>query len=139
MEIALRTGNQAEALAEANAASRTDVTRYVEIIRACLGNSGQEQLRQAEAEANADPRLAQDAEGSYRYASVLSYCGESDEAIQQLRKAIHGNYCSYPAMASDPLFKAIRERPEFAELRQAGMRCQQSFMAHRRQVDARSQ
>ncbi|MGA7380534.1 MAG: hypothetical protein WBX03_06755 [Terriglobales bacterium] len=34
----------------------------------------------------------------------------------QLRKAIKGNYCSYPAMDKDPLFDPIRQRPDFAEL-----------------------
>jgi DNA-binding winged helix-turn-helix (wHTH) protein/TolB-like protein len=144
MEIALRVGNTAEALDEANAASKTEGTRYVEVIRACLARSPnpetgkpytKEELRKAKAENDADPKLARDPEGVFRYASVLSYCGESDEALKQLQKAIQRNYCSYPAIENDPLFKGIRQRPEFAELRQAGMSCQQAFLAHRRQVD----
>jgi hypothetical protein len=135
MEIALRLGHTAEALDEANAASKTEGTRYVEVIRACLGQSPKQELRKAEAENDADPKLARDPEGVYRYASVLSYCGEPDEALKQLQRAIERNYCSYPAIERDPLFKGIRQRPEFAELRRAGTLCQQTFLTHRRQVD----
>jgi hypothetical protein len=42
-------------------------------------------------------------------------------------------------MEKDPLFDPIRRRPEFGELRQAGIQCQQDFLAHRREVDARVQ
>lgn len=107
IEIALRAGNSEEALAEANTAARTDGARYVDVIRACLGSAPKEELRKAEAENEADPQLAQDSEGRYRYASVLGYCGEPDEAIRQLGKAIQGNYCSYPARRAIQFLKAF--------------------------------
>jgi len=66
---------------------------------------------------------------------VLSYCQQTDAALRQLRKAIERSYCSYPAMDKDPSFDPIRQRPEFAELRQAAVRCQQNFLTQRERVD----
>ena len=77
-----------------------------------------------------------DPETLYLNAAALSFTGQDDAALRQLSKAIDGNFCSYPAMASDPLFSAIRQRPEFAELREAGARCQQNFLTHRTQFAA---
>jgi hypothetical protein len=77
-----------------------------------------------------------DAEEVYRSAEFLGFCGFGDAALRQLRKAIAGNYCSYPALDKDPLFNPIRQRAEFAELRQAGLKCQKSFQSYRQQVMA---
>ena len=67
----------------------------------------------------------------------LSLGGQPDAALLQLRKAIQGNYCSYPAMEKDPLFDPIRQRSQFGEMRQAAIQCQQNFLAHREQVGHR--
>jgi hypothetical protein len=72
----------------------------------------------------------------YRNAEALAFCGLPDAALRQLGKAIKGKYCSYPAMDNDPLFDSLRQRSEFAELRQAGMQCQLNFLNHRKHVDA---
>lgn len=39
--------------------------------------------------------------------------GQQDAALTQLRRAIQGNYCSYPAVEKNPLFDSIRRRTEF--------------------------
>jgi TolB-like protein len=135
MMIALRAGNTAAALAEAHAVSQTGY-RFADLVRIYLNHGSEEELSKAAAEVEADPRYSRDAEELYRNAEALSFCGQSDAALRQLRKAIKGNYCSYPAMDKDPLFDPIRQRPDFAELRQAGIQCQQNFLAHRQQVDA---
>jgi serine/threonine protein kinase/DNA-binding winged helix-turn-helix (wHTH) protein len=72
-----------------------------------------------------------DAEVNYFAASHLAYCGQSDAAVQMLKRTIQGNYCSYPTLDTDPLFANLRAQPEFAELRSAGIACQNSFLAHR--------
>jgi hypothetical protein len=82
-----------------------------------------------------DPRSSRDAEELYRNAEILSLSGQPNAALRELQKAIHGSYCAYPAMDKDPLLDGIRSTPEFAGLRQAANECQQSFLAHRRQVD----
>jgi len=135
MMIALRKGNTAAALAETHAVSQTGY-RFADLVRIYLNHGSEAELSKAAAEVEADPRYSRDAEELYRNAEALSFCGQPEAAFRQLRKAIKGNYCSYPAMDKDPLFDPIRQRPEFAELRQTAIQCQQSFLAHRQQVDA---
>ena len=130
MIIALREVKSSLALAEAQTAARNGVA-YVDLIRLYLNHASERELSEAAAKVEADPKTARDAEEQFRNAELLSLAGQSDAAIRQLRKAITGNYCSYPAMENDPLFGKIRQRPEFAELRQAGIQCQRNFLAHR--------
>jgi hypothetical protein len=87
----------------------------------------------------ADAVSSHDPELMYQNADALAFCGQSDAALRQLRKAINGNYCSYPAIDNEPLFDSIRQRPEFVELRQAAIQCQQNFLAYRQQVDSTTQ
>ena len=101
-----------------------------------LSHAPEAQLRTAAAELETDPRSSRDPELLYFNAGVLSYCGQTDAALRQLRKAIEGNYCSYPAMDQDPLFDSVRQDQKFSELRQAGIQCQQCFLSHREQVNA---
>lgn len=137
MLIALRTGNTAAALAESDAVSRTGSV-FADVARLYLSHASEADLGKAAAQVEADPKSSRDAEELYRNAEILSLSGQTDASLRQLRKAIQGNYCSYPAMDKDPLFDPIRQRSEFAELRQAGIQCQQSFLAHRQQVNAAS-
>lgn len=135
MLIALRTGNEAAAVTESAAVSRTGYI-FNDLVRLYLRRAPEGELEKAAAKVEADPKSARDAEELYRNAEILSRCGQPEAALRQLRKAIQGNYCSYPAMEKDPLFDSIRQRPEFGELRQAAIQCQQDFVTHRRQVDA---
>jgi DNA-binding winged helix-turn-helix (wHTH) protein/TolB-like protein len=135
MRIALRTRNTAGLLAESGIARQTGF-RFADVVRGCVNRAPEAELSKAAAELEADPIAAQDPEVLYVNAEALSFCGFGDAALRQLRKAIAGNYCSYPAMEKDPLFDPLRHRPEFGELRQAGIKCQESFQAHRQQVSA---
>ena len=72
-----------------------------------------------------------DSEPKYSISSVLAFCGERDNALQILRKAVEGGFCSYPAMDKDALFEDVRSTPEFAEIRKMAIACQQRFVAHR--------
>jgi len=135
MLIALRTGNTATALAESNAVSQGGF-RLADLVRVYLNHAPEAELRSAAADLEVEPRSSRDPETLYVNAAVLSFCGQGDAALRQLRKAIEGKYCSYPAIEKDPLFDPIRQRPDFAELRQAGIECQQDFVAHRQQVNA---
>jgi len=38
-------------------------------------------------------------------------------------------------MDMDPLFDPIRQRAEFADIRQSAIQCRQNFLSHREQVD----
>lgn len=135
MVIALRTGNTAAARAESDSISRTGFV-FADVARLYLNHASEGELRKVAATVEADRKSSRDAEEVYQNAEILSLSGQADAAIRQLRKAIAGNYCSYPAMDKDPLFDPIRQRPEFAELRIAAVQCQQLFVNHRAQVAA---
>ena len=55
-------------------------------------------------------------------------------ALQLLKRAIQGNYCSYPAIDSDPFFASVRAEPEFADIRPAAIACQKGFLAERQRM-----
>lgn len=74
-----------------------------------------------------------DGEENYLSAAHLSYCGQTDAAGEMLKRAIQGNYCSFPAMESDPLFANLRSTVGYAEILAAGRACQDRFLAQRRQ------
>lgn len=136
MEIALRQGNKDAVMAEANTAIKLGYSYAdAKLARVCLSHPSEPELAKAVAELESDPVSSRDPELLFQNAEASAFCGQQDAALRELRKAVQGNYCSYPAMDKDPLFDSIRQRAEFAELRQAGIECQQNFTAHRAQVD----
>ncbi|MDQ3666866.1 MAG: protein kinase [Acidobacteriota bacterium] len=74
-----------------------------------------------------------DPEANYLSAGHLAYCGQTEAALEMLRRAIKGNYCSYPAIDSDSLFTNLRTKPEFGEVRSAAIQCQNNFLEQRGQ------
>jgi len=76
-------------------------------------------------------QVSEDPEANYLTAANLAYCGQTREALRLLKLAVRGNYCSWPAMDSDPFFAGVRIKPEFAGVRAAGMVCQKNFLAAR--------
>ena len=137
MRIALRVGNTAEILAQSGVAVRSgfrNADDQLTLFRMCSNHAPEAEISKA-AKYLADPGAERDSELWYQNAEVMGFCGEGDAALRQLRKAIEGSYCSHPAMDKDPLFDPIRRRPEFAELQQAAVQCQQNFLAHRGHVD----
>lgn len=127
--IALRSGDQGAASRELDAVSKSGYV-FADLLRLYLGGAPQAELAKAANAVEGDRKSSWDPEELYRNAEILSLCGQSDAALRQLRKAIDGNYCSYPAMENDPLFESIRRRPEFAELNRMATHCQQSFLSH---------
>lgn len=63
----------------------------------------------------------------YVDARYQSWAGETEAALRLLRRAIANNYCSYPAMDSDPFLANVRKLPEYKQLRQAGIACREGF------------
>jgi DNA-binding winged helix-turn-helix (wHTH) protein/TolB-like protein len=137
MHIALRTGNQAAALAESVSAAQLGYRNVdAKLARTCLSHPSTPELAKVVAEVEGDPVSSHDPELLYQNADALAFCEQPDAALRELSKAVKGNYCSYPAMDKDPLFDSIRQRPEFGAIRQAGIHCQENFLAHREQVKA---
>jgi tetratricopeptide (TPR) repeat protein len=79
----------------------------------------------------ASVRVADDPELNYFAAAHLTYCNQTASALDLLGEAIKGNYCSYPAIESDPLLAPLRSKPEYVGLRDAALQCQQTFLAQR--------
>jgi hypothetical protein len=68
----------------------------------------------------------------YFAATNLAVCGRSDEAIQLLREAIRGNYCSYPSLMTDPSLATVRDHPDFAGVVNEAKACRERFESYRR-------
>jgi len=75
----------------------------------------------AKAPVSADP------EANYLAAANLAYCGQNEQALALLSKAVEGHYCSYPVMDSDPFLDGLRPNPEFSKIRSAAIACQQNY------------
>jgi len=84
------------------------------------------QLKSAEA-------AFQDGEPPYFNAEILAALGFKKDALDLLKLSVDRHYCAYPALENDPLFAAIRSTPEFQQIRQAAIQCQQSFLQWRAQ------
>ena len=76
-------------------------------------------------------QVSDDPETNYLMGGHLAYCGRTNGALEMLRKAIKGKYCSYPAIDTDPLFASVRARPEYAEVRASAIQCQNNFLSQR--------
>jgi TolB-like protein/tRNA A-37 threonylcarbamoyl transferase component Bud32 len=72
-----------------------------------------------------------DPENQYYIGALLASTGYPDAGIRLLRKAIAGNYLSWPAMDLDPLYASIRKDPEFAAIRAEAIRKQKEFVERR--------
>jgi DNA-binding winged helix-turn-helix (wHTH) protein/serine/threonine protein kinase len=73
-------------------------------------------------------------EANFFFSRALLYCGQTDAALHLLKRAIEGNYCSFPAIDSDPFFASVRAKPEFAAIRAAGIACQKRFLTERQHL-----
>jgi DNA-binding winged helix-turn-helix (wHTH) protein/TolB-like protein len=100
------------------------------MLLACARQEPEDQIRSLAAGVETDD----DPEVNYFFAAHLAYCGQTNESLRLLRVAIDGNYCSYPAMDSDPFFVKIRTAPGFARVRAAGIVCHENFVANREQA-----
>jgi TolB-like protein len=69
-----------------------------------------------------------DGEPFYFTAGILSMCDRPADALGLLRDAVRRNYCSYPAVETDPMFAAVRRLPEYLAFRETAKSCHASFM-----------
>ncbi len=105
----------------------------IALLRACLEHRPASEIAALAQKGEAFARGARDPEPKYYAAGVHAYCGLREASLRLLRSAIEHNYCSYPAMGNDPLFKKVWDAPKFAALRAAGIECQKKFLARRTQ------
>jgi tetratricopeptide (TPR) repeat protein len=111
---------------------------WVELIAAQLAGRPDIELGVIASRQEQSFKVSRDTEDMYETATALSFANQSASAIRILRMAITHGYCSYPAIDSDPLLDSIRKQPEFQELRQQAIACQQEFLAERQKIDADS-
>ncbi len=128
IDILVRAGQEKEALQIGPPNIANSRARY-SLLLACAGHRPLPEIAALGRSVQPD----QDPEENYLSASDLAYCGQMEAALQMLRRAIEGNYCSYPAMDSDPLFANIRRKAEFGQVRSAAINCQKKFLAERGQ------
>ncbi len=125
LDIVLRQGRREEAIR----IGPPRIPQYpsYDMLVACAG-------RHPRSEIDAIARTVQpleDPESNYLAAAHLAYCGQREAALELLRSAIKGNYCSYPALQSDPFFNDLRTAPEFLAIRELAVTCQGHFLAKR--------
>ena len=120
--ILLRQGKIDEAR-EAAAKVTRNTTWFGDLVHACLDANRQGET-QALAQAAAPLLLGlRDPELKYQHATILSYCGQRELAVQLLRSSIAQNYCATDALDKDPLLKNVRSDPDFGVLRDAAKAC----------------
>jgi TolB-like protein len=73
-------------------------------------------------------RASTDGEPLYFIGNVVSLGGDPQKALGLLREAVRRNYCSYPAVETDPLWASARALPEYAEVRRSAQACHDTFM-----------
>ena len=125
LDMLARQGKTQEALQLGS--PNIPVWKSYDMLLACLARTSSSEVGSlaASVRASDDPDL------NYFAAAHLAHCGQTDAAVDMLRRAINGNYCSYPSIESDPLFAGLRTTPEYADIRAAGLACQNSFLAQR--------
>ncbi len=128
--VFLRQGKSQEALQSLQKLSPTSTFPSV-LLRACLARLPASEIMAVAREQEARVSAERDSEAKYYEAAFEAFCGNREAALRLLRRAIEQNYCSYPAMDSDPLFATIRGGSDFAAVHSAAIACQKRFLAHR--------
>ena len=74
---------------------------------------------------------ARDAEELYLLAATESFCGLPDSAVRAARRMVAENYCAVDGLSRDPMFAAVRGRPEYAAILRDARDCRDRFTASR--------
>jgi hypothetical protein len=94
------------------------------MLLACASHAPEDEIRGLASKVEIDD----DPEVNYFFAGHLAYCRQADAALRMLKIAIDHNYCSYPAMDTDPFFNDLRGSAKFERLRQQGITCHEGFV-----------
>jgi DNA-binding winged helix-turn-helix (wHTH) protein/TolB-like protein len=106
-----------------------------QLLEPCLQHRPPAEIAAGAQTKHAATMAQQDPFPKYNGAAWNSFCNQPALSVVELRLAIEQSYCAYPQMETDPLLENMRKTPVFAELRAAGIACQQRFLEHRRQSD----
>ncbi len=108
------------------------VSHGEELWRACLERRAPPEIEKRSREAQLTGLGHRDPELKYIVAAAQAFCGRAEQAIELLRQAIDGKYCSYPFLTTDPMLANVRTHREYPALVAAGRACQETFQANRR-------
>jgi tetratricopeptide (TPR) repeat protein len=128
-EILVRQGKLDEALRKFKSLSKA-ANQPSDLVEAFLEHRPTSEIAALAVQDEALTMANRDPEPKYLGAALDAFIGQGDVALRMLRRAVEQNYCGYPAMDGDPLFASIRNTPEFAAIRTAGIDCQKKFKAH---------
>lgn len=103
------------------------------LVEACLRNRPASEIEALAKRTEANAMARADPEVWYLQGAELAWCGQREAALRLLGRAVEQNYCSYPALDTDPLWASLRDDPRFKHIRAAGIDCQQRFLAYRAQ------
>ncbi|HEY8133997.1 MAG TPA: hypothetical protein VII12_19130, partial [Thermoanaerobaculia bacterium] len=103
-------------------------------LRASLLKHPQKEVTQEARRVSAAMMNWRDSEPIYYSAEIMGFARENEEALRLLRRSVEKRYCAYPAMDADPAFAQIRGTPQFQEIRQMAIACQQRFLQFRSQL-----
>jgi eukaryotic-like serine/threonine-protein kinase len=129
-DILLRQGKKTETLERIRELNDAFGLRLVE---ACLKGRPPTEIEPISKDFHNFAASIYDPELRYVAAQYEAVCGREQDAIGFLRKAVEGNFCSYPALDSDPLFASLRHTAQFQEIRSEAIGCQTKFLAYRSQ------
>jgi len=130
VDILLRQGKKTETLERIRELNDAFGLRLVE---ACLKGRPTTEIDPISKDFHNFAASIYDPELRYVAAQYEVVCGRKQDAIGFLREAVAGNFCSYPALDSDPLFASLRHTAEFQEIRVAAMDCQKKFLTYQNQ------
>jgi TolB-like protein/tRNA A-37 threonylcarbamoyl transferase component Bud32/Tfp pilus assembly protein PilF len=72
-----------------------------------------------------------DPEQKFGDAGWIAYIGESNGALELLRKAVEQNFCGALSAETDSLYANLRGNPEFAQIMNQARQCREKFLEHR--------
>ncbi len=109
-------------------------TNWWPMLRASLMKHPQKEVNQEARRVSAAMMNWRDSEPIYYTAEIMGFIGETEESLRLLRRSVEKRYCAYPAMDAAPAFAQIRGTPQFQEIRQMAVFCQQRFLQFRSQL-----
>lgn len=118
---AIRQGNRKRALDHARSLPADNADRR--FLEACLQGAEPASLS-AQADAMTERWLElEDPEPAYYAASMLAFCGRTEDALAMLAHAARGGFCLEPALSRDPIWNPSEFDGALAKLRAQGAEC----------------
>jgi serine/threonine protein kinase len=132
--LSMRAGDRAEALRLAGSGpiNRSEFS-WVPMLRASLAGEPQPRVHQLALTATEAFLKLRDSEPMYVTSQMVANVGEQELALRLLRRSVEMGWSPYPAIDTEPAFAAIRDRPEFRQIRQAAIDNQARFLRFRAQ------